>query len=235
MFKFLSKYLFIASFALVLAACGGGETSSDNETTLTITKPKTPVVILVYGDSISQGYGINIYGEYFQQVTPGNTFAELLRLRIKNEKLDEFAPVTVINDSLGGEFTAQAVARLPGVLAYHRPTHVILAHGANDVGGQVPLSTISNNFITMINMAKGNGAKVLLADVTPSLFGIDFANNYSKMVSDTAYLLAATYVPLLKNVFGNPVYLYPDGVHFRDSAQNIMLNNLWEKLIPLIK
>jgi lysophospholipase L1-like esterase len=55
------------------------------------------------------------------------------------------------------------------------------------------------------------------------------------MVSDTAYLLAATYVPLLKNVFGNPIYLYPDGVHFRDSAQNIMLNNLWEKLIPLIK
>ncbi len=234
MFKFLSKNLFIASFVFILAACGGGEPPGDNTSTLTITKPKTPVVILVYGDSISQGYGINIYGEYFQQVTPGNTFAELLRQRIKNEKLDEFASVTVINDSLGGEFTGEAAARLPSVLAYHRPTHVILAHGANDVGAVIPLSTISNNFITMINTAKGNGAKVLLADVTPSLFGIEYANRYSKMVSDTAYLLAATYVPLLKNVFGNPIYLYPDGIHFRDSAQNIILNNLWEKLIPLI-
>lgn len=234
MFKTFLNRVFLIASTCALIACGGGS-PIDETTTLTITKPKQPVVILVYGDSISQGYGINIYGEYFQQVTPGNTFSELLRLRIKNEKLDEFASVTVINDSLGGEYSGEAVARLPSVLAYHRPTHVVLAHGANDVGGQVPLSTISNNFITMINMAKGNGAKVLLADVTPSLFGIDFANNYSKMVSDTAYLSAATYVPLLKNVFGNPAYLYPDGVHFRDSAQNIILNNLWEKLVPTIK
>lgn len=234
MFKTFINRVFLIASTCALMACGDGPIA-DETTTLTITKPKQPVVILVYGDSISQGYGININGEYFQQVTPGNTFSELLRLRIKNEKLDEFASVTVINDSLGGEFSGEAVARLPSVLAYHRPTHVVLAHGANDVGAQVPLSTISNNFITMINMAKGNGAKVLLADVTPSLFGIDFANSYSKMVSDTAYLLAATYVPLLKNVFGNPAYLYPDGVHFRDSAQNIMLNNLWEKLIPTIK
>jgi acyl-CoA thioesterase-1 len=230
---FINRFFLIAS-TCALIACGDGS-STEETTTLTITKPKQPVVILVYGDSISQGYGIDINGEYFQQVSPGNTFTELLRLRIKNEKLDEFASVTVVNDSLGGEFTSQAVARLPSVLAFHRPTHVVLAHGANDVGGQVPLSTISNNFITMINMAKGNGAKVLLADVTPSLFGIDFANNYSKMVSDTAYRLAVTYVPLLKDVFGNPVYLYPDGVHFKDSAQNIILNNLWEKLVSTIK
>lgn len=70
---------------------------------------------MIYGDSISQGYGINIYGEYFQQITPGNTFAELLRQRIKNENLDEFASITVINESLGGEFTSEAVARLPSV------------------------------------------------------------------------------------------------------------------------
>jgi acyl-CoA thioesterase I len=230
---FINRFFLIAA-TCALMACGGGS-STEETTTLTITKPKQPVVILIYGDSISQGYGINIYGEYFQQVTPGNTFAELLRLRIKNEKLDEFASVTVINDSLGGEFSGEAVARLPSVLAYHRPTHVVLAHGANDVGGLVPLSTISNNFITMINMAKGNGAKVLLADVTPSLFGIDFANSYSKMVSDTAYLLAVTYVPLFKDVFGKPVYYYPDGVHVKDTAQNILLNNLWEKLVTTIK
>lgn len=233
MLKILLKLVYLISFTFVLVACGGG-TNSEEPTTLPITKPKQPVIILIYGDSISQGYGINIYGEYFQQVSPGNTFAELLRLRIKNEKLDEFASVTVINDSLGGEFTSDAVTRLPSVLAYHRPTHVVLAHGANDVGAQVPLSTISNNFSTMINMAKGSGSKVLLADVTPSLFGVDYANSYSKMVSDTAYLLAVTYVPLLKDVFGKPIYYYPDGVHVKDAAQSILLNNLWEKLVLTI-
>lgn len=234
MFKLLLKRIFLIGFTCLLVACGGG-TDGKETTTLTITKPKQPVVILIYGDSISQGYGINIYGEYFQQISPGNTFAELLRLRIKNEKLDEFASVTVINDSLGGETTSEAVARLPGVLAFHKPTHVVLAHGANDVGYSVPLSTISNNFINMINMAKNSGSKVLLADVTPSLFGIDYANSYTKMISDTAYLLAVTYVPLLKDVFGKTAYYYPDGVHVRDSAQNILLNNLWEKLVLTIK
>lgn len=234
MFKFFIEKVFFIALTCLVVACGG-ESPNQETPIISITKPLQPVVILVYGDSISQGYGIDINGEYFQQVSPGNTFAELLRLRIKSERLDEFASVTVINDSLGGEFTSQAVDRLPSVLAYHRPTHVILAHGANDVGGQVSLSTISNNFITMINMIKGNGATALLADVTPSLFGVDFANRYSKMVSDTANLLAVTYLPLLKDVFGKPIYYYPDGVHLKDSAQNILLNNLWEKLVPTIK
>lgn len=233
MFKTFLNRVFLIASTCALMACEGGS-PIDETATLTITKPKQPVVILVYGDSISQGYGINIYGEYFQQVTPGNTFSELLRLRIKNEKLDEFASVTVINDSLGGEYSGEAVARLPSVLAYYKPTHVVLAHGTNDAASDIPLSTISNNFITMINMAKGSGAKVLLADVTFSKYGVDFANRYSKMISDTAYLMAATYVPLLKDILGNSNYYLVDGFHPNDAAQNFLMNNLWEKLIPLI-
>lgn len=219
---------------MALTACGGGDTSTTTTTTLTITKPKIPIIILIYGDSISQGYGTSAYGIDYQQISPGNTYAELLRLRIKNEKLDEFASVTVVNDSLGSEFTSDAVARLPDVLAYHRPTHVVLAHGTNDAASDIPFSTISNNFITMINMAKGSGAKVLLADVTFSRYGTEFANSYSKMVSDTAYRLAVTYVPLLKDVLGNSKYYLSDQVHLNDSAQNFLLNNLWEKLTPTI-
>jgi acyl-CoA thioesterase-1 len=232
MFKLFIKNLFITCFVFLLAACGGEGTSS--ETTITLTKPKKPVVILVYGDSISQGYGISAGGYYYQQITPGNTYAELLKLRINNEKLDEFASVTVVNESLGGEFTQEAVSRLPSVLAYYRPTHVVLAHGTNDAASDIPFSTISDNFITMINMSKGSGAKVLLADVTFSKYGVDFANRYSKMVSDTAYLMAATYVPLLKDVLGNAKYYLADGFHPNDAAQNFLTNNLWEKLIPLI-
>jgi acyl-CoA thioesterase I len=235
MFKLFAKNLLLTTFVLALAACGGGDTSTESTQTLTITKPKTPVTILIFGDSISQGYGISTFGSYYQQISPGNTYAELLRQRIKNEKLDEFAPVTVINDSLGGEFTPEAVARLPSVLAYHRPTHVVLAHGTNDAASDVSFSTISNNFVTMINMAKGSGAKVLLVDVTFSRYGTDFANRYSKMVSDTAYLLAITYVPILQGILGNSRYYLTDGVHPNDAAQNFLQNNLWEKLIPLIK
>lgn len=234
MFKFLSKNLVLSVVIFALAACGGGESSTESSD-LEINKPKNQVVILIFGDSISQGYGVSAYGIRYQQITPGNTYAELLRLRIKNEKLDEFAPVRVINDSLGSEYTAEAVARLPAVLAYHRPTHVLLAHGTNDAGAAKSLSPIQNNLIKMINITKATGAQVLLADVTPARRGLDFAANYSKMISDTAYLLGVTYVPLLKGIFADSRYYLPDYVHPNDAAQNFLLNNLWESLIPTIK
>lgn len=229
MFKPLFKYFIIITLISVFSACSGSIEEP------TINKPTKPVVILIFGDSISQGYGIDIYGYYFQQVTPGNTYTELLRTRLKNEKIDEFATIAVLNDSLGGEKTNDALVRLPSVLAYHRPTHIVFAHGTNDVGAGVPLQTISNNFLAMINMARGSGASVLLADVTPSVFGPSFADQYSKMVNDTAKQTGVTYVPLLQNVFGNASYYYPDGVHVRDSAQSILLDNLWGKLIPALR
>lgn len=234
MFKFISKNIAFFTAVFALAACGGGESGTDSST-LEITKPKTPVVILIFGDSISQGYGVSADGIRYQQISPGNTYAELLRLRIKNEKLDEFASIKVINDSLGSEFTDEAVARLPAVLAYHRPTHLLLAHGTNDAGSATSLTPIQNNFITMINMAKRNGVTVLLADVTPARRGTTFAASYSKMISDTAYLLGVTYVPLLKVIFADTKYYLPDFVHPNDAAQNFLLNNLWESLIPTLK
>ena len=238
MFKFSFKILSLLLVASVLTACGSGGGSGasieDSPSALTIIKPKKPVVILIFGDSISQGYGSNIDGVNYQQISPGNTYAELLRLRIKNEKLDEFASITVINESLGSEFTDDAMTRLPDVLAYHRPTHVVLAHGTNDAASDVPFSTISNNFIAMINMSKSSGAKVLLSDITFTRYGPEFAASYSKMISDTAFRLAVTYVPLLKDIAGNFKFYLSDQVHLNDAAQNFMLNNLWEKLVPLM-
>lgn len=234
MFKFIVKILVVSSITFLISACGGGGTSTDTSAALTITKPKTPIVILIFGDSISQGYGVNKDGITYQQISPGNTYAELLRVRIKAEKLDEFAPVTVINESLGSEFTDDAVARLPDLLAYYRPTHVLLAHGTNDAASDEPFDYIANNFITMINMAKSAGAKVLLADVTFTRYGPEFAASYTKMITDTAFRLAAIYAPLLKDIAGNSKYYLSDQVHLNDAAQNLMLNNLWEKLIPTI-
>lgn len=226
--------ILVSIMTMALVACGGGG-DDNSQTPIEIIKPKTPVVILIYGDSISQGYGVSALGIRYQQISPGNTYAELLRLRIKNEKLDEFASVTVINDSLGSEYTDEAAARLPSVLAYHRPTHVLLAHGTNDAGTATSLDPVKNNLMTMINLAKKNGVKVLLADITPARRGPDFAANYSKMISDTAYLLAVTYVPMLDGIFGDPKYYLPDYIHPNDAAQNFMLNNLWGKLMPTFK
>lgn len=232
----LFKTFLIVVAAVSIAACGGGgsEATSDG---VTIVQPKKPTVIMVFGDSTSQGYGIEKFGEYYEDVPPGKMYADLLRARLRNEKIDAFAPITVINESLGSEFAFQAINRLAYVLAVHKPTHVLLAHGTNDARAAFPLSEISEDFREMITMVRNSGAKPLLADMTLTIRGTAFANEYSKMVKDTAFISAATYVPILEDIIWNPKYVLNDGLgyHYNELAQPFMMNSLWKKLIPLLE
>lgn len=231
-FKTLFKLVLVFAASFLIAACGDSSSSSSSSAAV---KPKKPTVILVFGDSTSQGYGIELYGTYYEHVTPGRMYADLLRGRLESENINEFAPVTVINASLGSEFTSQALDRLPTLLAVYQPTHVILAHGTNDAGSGYPNSYISGNFSTMISMVKNSGAKAMLADVTFTRYGTEFANAYSQMVFNTALVTGATYIPILNGIQGNPSYYLSDGFHQNEAAQPIMMNNVWDKLIPLLE
>jgi acyl-CoA thioesterase-1 len=235
-YKQLFKSFLAVAAAISISACGGDGTQADLNS-VTIIQPKKPTVILVFGDSTSQGYGVEKFGEYYEDVPPGLMYADLLRNRLKVEKIDKFAPVTVINESLGSEFAFEAIDRLGYVLAVHQPTHVILAHGTNDARAAFPLSEISDDFLTMINMVRSSGAKPLLADMTLTVRGVAYANEYSQMVKQTAFLGAATYVPIVADIIFNPKYVLNDGYgyHYNVDAQPFMMNNVWKKLIPLLE
>jgi acyl-CoA thioesterase I len=239
-YKKLLKSLFVVAAVISIAACGGGDGGTDTSTgtsTVTIIQPKKPTVIMVFGDSTSQGYGVEKFGEYYEDVPPGLMYADLLRNRLKAEKIDAFAPVTVINESLGSEFAFQAIDRLGYVLAVHKPTHVILAHGTNDARAAFPLSEISNDFLTMINMVKASGAKPLLADMTLTVRGSAYAAEYSNMVKSTAYIGAATYVPIVEDIIWKPQYVLNDGYgyHYNADAQPFMMNTVWKYIMPLFE
>jgi acyl-CoA thioesterase-1 len=239
-YKKLLKSLLVVAAVISIAACGGGDGGTDTSagtSTVTIKQPKKPTVIMVFGDSTSQGYGVEKFGEYYEDVPPGLMYADLLRNRLKAEKIDAFAPVTVINESLGSEFAFQAIDRLGYVLAVHKPTHVILAHGTNDARAAFPLSEISNNFLTMINMVKASGAKPLLADMTLTVRGSAYAAEYSNMVKNTAYIGAATYVPIVEDIIWKPKYVLKDGYgyHYNADAQPFMMNTVWKYIMPLFE
>ena len=232
----LLKSFCIAVVAVALTACGGGGDTSATDT-VTIKQPKKATVIMVFGDSTSQGYGVEKYGEYYEDVPPGLMYADLLRNRLKAEKIDAFAPITVINESLGSEFAFEAISRLAYVLSVHRPTHVILAHGTNDARAAFPLSEISDDFLTMINMVRNSGAKPLLADMTLTVRGTAYAAAYSNMVKQTAFIGAAAYVPIVEDIIWNPKYVLNDGYgyHYNVDAQPFMMNSVWKRLIPLLE
>lgn len=229
----LSKLLLIFAAALLIAACADGTST----TKTTIVKPKKPTVIMIFGDSTSQGYGIEKYGTYYENISPGKMYADLLRNRLKSENIDEYAPITVINASLGSEFGFEAVNRLPDLLAFYSPTHVILAHGTNDSRAGISNTSIADTFSTMVYAVRNSGAKALLADVTLTIYGTEFANAYSQMVESTALATGATYLPILRGILGNPLYTLDDGYgyHQNEAAQPFMMNNLWDKLIQLLE
>jgi acyl-CoA thioesterase I len=233
-YKQLFKSFLAVAAAISISACGGGGSDPNS---VTIVQPKKATVIMVFGDSTSQGYGVEKFGEYYEDVPPGQMYADLLRNRLKVEKIDAFAPVTVINESLGSEFAFEAISRLAFVLAVHKPTHVLLAHGTNDARAAFPLSEISEDFLTMINMVRNSGAKPLLADMTLTVRGVAYANEYSQMVKQTAFVGGATYVPIVEDIIFNSKYVLNDGLgyHYNELAQPFMMNNVWKKLIPLLE
>ncbi|HMS27048.1 MAG TPA: GDSL-type esterase/lipase family protein [Burkholderiaceae bacterium] len=230
-FLIFCKSLVIVTLTTLLIACGGG--SGEPE----VVKPKKPAVIMVFGDSTSQGYGIELFGTYYENIPPGKMYADLLRNKLKSEGMDEFASITVINESLGSEFAFEGLKRLPFLMAYHQPTHVILAHGTNDARAGFTTASISNTFTSMVNVVKGNGAKAFLADMTLTIFGREYANEYSTMVTNTAKATGAIYVPILLGTLFNPIYTLDDGYgyHQNELAQPIMMQNVWDKLIPQLE
>ena len=74
--------------------------------------------ILVYGDSLSAGYGL----------PSGKDWASLLADRLREEGLN----YKVANASISGETTLGGKNRIAAALKQHQPDIVILALGAND-------------------------------------------------------------------------------------------------------
>lgn len=235
--KHLFRSFLVVVAALFISACGDGGGTATEPESVTIVQPKKATVIMVFGDSTSQGYGIEKFGTYYEDVPPGKMYADLLRNRLKQEKIDAFAPITVINESLGSEFAFESISRLAFVLTVHKPTHVLLAHGTNDARAGFALSEISDDFTAMINLVRSSGAKPMLADMTLTVRGSAYAKEYTQMVKQTALIGGATYVPIVEDIIFNPKYVLNDGLgyHYNEFAQPFMMNNVWKKLIPLLE
>jgi lysophospholipase L1-like esterase len=126
---------------LVVAACGGPEL-----------EPLAPdATVLAFGDSLTHGTG----------APPGRGYPEVLA---------DLTGRTVINAGVPGEVTAEGRARLPGLLARHRPDLVVLIHGGNDALRRMPSANARDNLAAMVSEAQAAGAAVVLLGVPgPSL------------------------------------------------------------------
>jgi acyl-CoA thioesterase-1 len=179
-------------------------------------------VILVFGDSISAGYGLPLE----------QGWVELLKTRLKSQGYGD----QVVNASVSGETTAGGLARLPRALALHHPSIVILELGGNDGLRGLPIAQMRANLTQMATLSSASGAKVLLLGMRmPPNYGPEYTKQFALVFSDLATEKKIPLVPfLLTNIALSPALLQGDDIHPNALGQPILLDNVWPTLKPLL-
>jgi acyl-CoA thioesterase-1 len=186
------------------------------------TTPAQAPTILVVGDSISAGYGIQ----------RDDGWVNLLADRV--EKWNP--PWRVVNASISGETTGGALARLPRALTVHKPLLVMIELGGNDALRGYPIDRVEANLTALVNTARDAGANVLLLGMEiPPNYGARYTSAFRTMYSTVAAATQAHYVPfLLDGVATDASLMQADGIHPTAEAQPQLLENVWPVLKPLL-
>ncbi len=178
--------------------------------------------VLIVGDSISAGFGLDTRLGW----------VSLLEQRLRSEGFTD----KVVNASISGDTSAGGQARLPALLAEHKPELVILELGGNDgLRGQLP-AQLQQNLASMIDSSRASGAKVLLLGMQlPPNYGVRYTKAFAEVYRNLAEEKNIPLVPFfLEGVGGNPELMQADGIHPAAVAQGKLLENVWPTLKPLL-
>jgi len=181
--------------------------------------------ILVFGDSLSAGYG----------VPQGQGWVSLLDQKLAQNKLS-YTSYKLINASISGETTSGGLARFSAAIATHKPNIVILELGANDGLRGLPITEMQTNLSQMIAQAKTAKVKVLLLGMKiPPNYGLKYTKNFSATYTNLAKQYSIALVPfLLEGVAGKPELIQADGLHPIAAAQLALLDNVWKVLAKML-
>jgi acyl-CoA thioesterase-1 len=200
----LSRFILILALALASAAASAG-------------------TILVFGDSLSAGYGLP------QQ----QGWTSLLEKRLRAEDLD----YRVANASVSGETTIGGAARIGAALKAHKPDIVVIELGANDGLRGQSIDVMRRNLETIIDASRQAKAQVLLVGMRlPPNYGTAYTEKFQRTFVDLSRSKKTALVPFLFEGFAEDArYFQSDRVHPTAEAQALMLDTIWTGLKPLLR
>jgi acyl-CoA thioesterase-1 len=173
-------------------------------------------VLLVLGDSLSAGFGIDVR----------DGWVSLLQGRLANRGW------RVVNGAVSGDTTAGGLARLPQLLERERPALVVIALGSNDGLRGLAFEEIRGNLRRMIRLVGDQGGRVLLAGARlPLNYGRAYREAFERVFQEVAETEQVPLVPfLLEGVALDPQLMQADGYHPNVKAQPMLLENVWPLL-----
>ncbi|MCH7371573.1 GDSL-type esterase/lipase family protein [Aeromonas sp. MR16] len=187
------REIMIGLLCLLLAACGDPGL-----------KPLAAgATILAFGDSLTEGRGVG----------PAQSYPSVLA---------NLSGHTVINGGVSGEISLVGRARLPALLAEHKPALVILLEGGNDILRGSGEGALKDNLAAMIEAAQGSGAQVMLVGVPRKSLFADGAPLYGELAERYGLVLDNDSIgELLRSP-----ELKSDSVHFNEQGYRTLAERL---------
>ncbi len=179
--------------------------------------------IVVLGDSISAGYGLEA----------GKGWVTLLQQKFNLKS----KPYTVFNESISGDTTAGGLARIDRALSLHKPEIILLELGANDGLRGLSPKLMKSNLAEMIKRSQQSGAKVLLLSMRiPPNYGKRYVDMFYQVYPQLAEEMDIPYVPfILEEVALAKGMMQKDGLHPNADAQPIIADKIWQYLQPILE
>ena len=178
--------------------------------------------LLIYGDSISAGYGMSANEQW----------SVILQNKINAESLN----IKVVNASVSGETTSGGLVRINQVINSTKPDYLLLELGGNDALRGYPPKKISSNLSEMIKIAQLSNIKVFLMQIKiPPNYGSRYQEAFEsiyKKISDETNVRLIPF--MLEEVALNKDLMLPDGIHPKASAQRLIADFIYLQLKPLL-
>jgi acyl-CoA thioesterase-1 len=176
--------------------------------------------ILIFGDSLSAGYGIAIE----------KSWVHLLQQELQRTQ----SRFSVANASISGETTRGGKSRIIQSLKKFRPAIVVVELGANDGLRGTPIKDIEANLNYIIEKSQSSGAKVLLLGMRlPPNYGEPYITQFANVYPGLAKKYRILLLPfLLEGVTADQ--FQADNLHPVAAAQQHIMLNVMQELKHLL-
>jgi lysophospholipase L1-like esterase len=186
---------------------------------------------LAFGDSVTAGEvsvptgaGPNVLGfpPFTLAVVPSASYPTQLQALLRTRYITQQSAIVVTNSGVPGERATVGAQRLPGVMSQVRPEVVLLLEGYNDLSlfGAAGVNQAAVALETMSREARGRGARVFIASLTPPRSGgrntlpAEHVSSLNARLRTIAGGEGAVFVDLYQALVSNvTLYIGVDGLH----------------------
>ena len=179
--------------------------------------------ILIYGDSISAGYGMEKESQWSES--------------LKTLLSDKGFEISVYNRSVSGETTGGGLTRISRILDELKPTFILLELGGNDALRGYPPKKIYENLNKMIEASKERGIDVFLMQIRilPNYgkrYQTQFESIYPTLSKEKEVILLPF---MLNDIALKKELMLSDGIHPNKDAQPLIAEIVFNSLKPHLK